>query len=419
MNVLWFNVSTPSAYTKNDCIIRGWQDSLEKILSSDTNIRLTIAFDDYGEPLTRGNVSYIPLNNHYTLLEKIKGNYSWADKEKVFVENALKVIEIVKPDIIHIFGTEWPFGELAQHTNIPVVVHIQGAIVQLNQALYPPRYSALDFIKINIAHPFKIKRFIYNSLKQVSRFNVESKVWQAVENYMGRTEWDKNLSYLMHPNRSYYHVEEALRDTFILSNAMWEYKDVPKAKLITNGCYSFWKGPDMILRTAKLLKKQNLAFEWNVIGDMPNDLKKVIEKKEGTSFDNCNVHFCGRANAEQVLENLLNAAIYVHTSYVENSPNSICEAQYIGVPIVSTNVGGISSLIEHKKTGILVPANDPYQMAASIIQLLNDRELQKLLSHNSREIAIARHSPNSIKKQLLNSYEQIIKKSKRDCNGQQ
>lgn len=68
-------------------------------------------------------------------------------------------------------------------------------------------------------------------------------------------------------------------------------------------------------------------------------------------------------NSDKLVELLLESDLYVHTAYIDNSPNAICEAQYLGMPIIATYVGGVPSLIEQGKDGVLIPANDPFMLA--------------------------------------------------------
>ena len=100
--------------------------------------------------------------------------------------------------------------------------------------------------------------------------------------------------------------------------------------------------------------------------------------------------------------------MYVHTAYIENSPNSICEAQLVGMPIVSTMVGGISTLVRNGEEGDLFPANDPWQIANAIIELSKDKVRMMRYSKNSRQHALERHNPENIIQQLLKCYHEII-----------
>ena len=103
--------------------------------------------------------------------------------------------------------------------------------------------------------------------------------------------------------------------------------------------------------------------------------------------------------------------MYIHPSYIDNSPNSICEAQMLGCPVIATNVGGIPSLIDNGVDGLLVPANDPYQMASLIKELHENKTLQISISNNAKIKAINRHDKSIITNQLLNIYKYIINDS--------
>ena len=94
--------------------------------------------------------------------------------------------------------------------------------------------------------------------------------------------------------------------------------------------------------------------------------------------------------------------------YIENSPNAICEAQYLGVPVISTMVGGIASLVRNGKDGKLVAANDPWQLANAIIELVNDPERMRFYSKNTMLFAQNRHNPRNIIEQLLTCYKEIL-----------
>jgi glycosyltransferase involved in cell wall biosynthesis len=165
----------------------------------------------------------------------------------------------------------------------------------------------------------------------------------------------------------------------------------------------------MMLKVAKILTELKVDFEWNVAGSMPLRLRNIVERKEKARFTDCHINVLGFIGEEELCNLLLMSNLYIHTAYIENSPNSICEAQCAGIPIISTNVGGISSLIENGIDGILVPANDPWQMANAIIKFSKDTSLISKYSKKSKEKAMQRHNENKIKDQLISCYSQIIK----------
>lgn len=240
---------------------------------------------------------------------------------------------------------------------------------------------------------------------------MEKKIFEHVKYYMGRTCWDKAVTKVCNPERVYFHVDEALRPAFIEGVNHWTLneKNSSKLRLVTIGCSTLYKGLDMMIKTAIQLKKLGIDFEWNVIGHIPNEFRKMVEYKEKKKFKDCNINILGFQSPEFISELLCNSSMYVHTAYIENSPNSLCEAQIIGVPIVSTNVGGISSLVSDGIDGVLIPANDPYRMAFEIAELFADKERMERYSTKGMERAKERHNPKNIARDLLNCYNTIIR----------
>lgn len=415
MKVLWFEVTIPSRYKDDGIVIGGWQDSLERVVRTCPEIQLTIAFEGNNtcfERKTIDGVEYIPLVPNYSILDKIMNRWTWEVNAKKLEIEMQKVVQEVQPDIIQVFGTEWPFGRIAKYTTIPVVVHIMGAIVPYNNALYPPKYNFTDRLRYHWWNPKHILSALLAENKQKTWEQSEMQIWPRVKYYMGRTEWDENLSFIMHPGREYFHVEESLRPDFLKPNHEWAVPTDSKIGLISTGCSNFWKGPDMMLKTAKILKSLGVNFEWNVAGSMGEEFKALVERKEHTTFEENNVNLIGFTQPDKLSDLLCNSTLYVHTAYIENSPNSICEAQCLGVPVVSTNVGGIASLVKDRVHGVLVPANDPWQMAAAIINLASDKKLLAEYSEASKLFARKRHNPENIKNQLLNCYYSILYDSK-------
>lgn len=411
MKVLWFEISRPSGYIRTERVVMGWQDALENIVRKYSDIELYIAFENDSECEIKksGNVTYVPFRTHYSFWERKKNDFTWQVNEHKVIKESLAVVDFVKPDIIHVFGNEWPYGLIAQYTNIPVVIHIQGSIISYNNALYPPGYNIYTSILsagINLRKQWNLVKKYY---KDKSRLHMENRVWTIVSNYMGRTDWDRALVNVLHANATYHHVDEALRPEFLLTSKKWTLKNNYHIKLLTTGCSSFWKGIDVMLKTAFILKNNGVNFVWNVAGSMPNYLQKIVEKKEKLRFADNNINILGFTSPEVLIDLLCESTMYVHTAYIENSPNSICEAQFLGVPVVSTMVGGISSLVRNGKDGILLPANDPWQMANAILELSKNIEKMQKFSESSYVFARERHSPQKIYSQLLRCYEDLLK----------
>lgn len=414
IKVLWFEVTAPSKYYCGGNVIAGWQDSLERIVRGLSNVELCIAFESNSASDEQKNiegVEYIPMSVSLSLFDKIKDKWTWEVKASKLEDVMKKIVSDVNPDIIHVFGAEWPYGRIAKYTQKPVVVHIMGFLGPCCSVLYPHGYSLLDDLR-NV--PFWNLKSKFSKILNFRKYKTweasESQVWKHVEYYMGRTSWDKALSSIFHPNRKYYHVEEALRDAFVFSKETWKFESKGKVRLFTVGCSPFWKGPDVLLKTAKILKELGFDFEWIVAGGMDQDVKRIVERNIASTYESNNVRLVGFITQQEVVKYICSSTLYVHTSYADNSPNAICEAQYLGIPVVSTNVGGIPSLLKNGEIGELVPPNDPWQMAYVIMNLVKDESKMRVFSEKSKEVARDRHNDKKIGEQLMVCYNDILKR---------
>jgi len=414
MRVLWFSVS-PSLYqldVNNKGL--GWIASLEKIIRTNNDIQLGVAFEHNNNIFKdkRENVVYYPMNvfkNKYNILRR---KYHIDIEEKLFIPRCLEIINDFQPDIIQVFGSEWCFGLIQEYTNIPVVIHLQGSIPPYQNAMFPPGYSwkeEHDLIPIwNI--PWKIKHYLWKR-KEEERSKREERILHSCTYFMGRTEWDYALTKLYAPESLYYKCWEALRPSFINSKDIWDKKEYKKMKLLSIGP-SPLKGMDVVLKTAHLLKKwSKLDFEWFIFGANSEQLHRH-EKKWGINAKECNITCLGPLDEVDVKKEILNCDIFVHLAYIDNSPNAVCEAMWLGVPIISTYTGGIPSLIESGVSGILVPPNDPWRVAVEILDLYSNPTKTKSLGKNARQIAIERHSDENINNSIIKIYKTIISQAK-------
>ena len=405
MKILWFT-GNPSLY-KRKAIDAGWIGALELMMRKINDIELAISFthSDKIFKVNDKNITYYPITERKSILHKIEKVISSEKYDQQYLNSMQKVIEDFKPDIIQIWGSEIHAGLIAKYTTIPVVLHIQGIINPYLQAWFPPGFSLRD-IKYHYGVNIIKKYYAYRDLQ---RFKVQAKrektIYKSIKHYMGRTEWDKAVTNILSPSSNYYYCSEMLREAFY-TNKKWEYKERNKTIIITTISQAIYKGADLILKTAKILKEHNLLdFEWHIIGLSELHL---MEKQYHINASSNNICLKGKMTANGMVQELLDCDMYVHPSYIDNSPNSVCEAQILGTPVIATHVGGISSLIENKRNGILTPANDPYTLAYQIRQIKQDKNLASQIGYNGQVDASKRHNPETILSTLLQTYQEII-----------
>lgn len=407
MRVLWFT-NTPSRYASfGGYNGGGWIYSLEEEMSKREDIDLGIAFFMNGQKkkVHKNGVTYYPIEDPFTSsnINKLKGKFiSQKGKEKEWLNRFQHVIEDFVPDVIEVFGSEQSFGQVAEYTKVPVVLHIQGILTPCYNAFLPPFISKHNYIweDCNPFHAFKRFRGLRSFYKNGVR---ELNMVQHISYFIGRTEWDKRLTHLFNPKAKYFYGSEILRDVFY---APVERHIPPKAMIISTLSSPLYKGYETVLKTAKLLKELScIDFDWRIYGNID---PKFVERRLRIYHDDVNVRFMGVASSEELKNELSSATAYVHLSYIDNSPNSVCEAQITGIPVIATNVGGIPSLIQDGETGFLVPANDPYQTAYLIHELSENKDMNNNVGKRAREVALKRHDKNVIVNSLINSYKDII-----------
>ena len=98
-----------------------------------------------------------------------------------------------------------------------------------------------------------------------------------------------------------------------------------------------------------------------------------------------NVIFTGRVDNERIAGLYREADVSINPSLVDNMPNSVLEALASGVPVVSTDVGGVRYVVEHRKTALLVPPGNAEAMARAVLELLEHPEAALRLVREGRE----------------------------------
>ena len=130
------------------------------------------------------------------------------------------------------------------------------------------------------------------------------------------------------------------------------------------------KGLAVLVHALRLLRNKGYDLELRLAGDGPAEdyLKKLADESGLTE----QVHFLGFLTEDEVVRELQNSDLFILPSFVEGVPVSAMEAMAVGVPVIATNIGGTSELIEDGQTGILVRPSDPEILADATIRMAQD-----------------------------------------------
>lgn len=394
----------------------GWLVFLSKMISLQENIKLTILFpQNINRHLIRGVLESYCYYGFFSTFSIKKASLD--ELENVFES----IVRTEEPDIVHIFGTEYlhttaMINVMEKHNMISkALVTIQGLVSYCWMHYYaflPNRIvsfpSFRDILKNDgIAHNCRM-------MKKQGEFEKAS--IEKIRYISGRTEWDKACVKQINPELIYLSINETLRENFYYRE--WQYTG-RKTIFVSQAQYCL-KGFHLVLKAVAILISQYPDLQVRVAGAHQKDkscwkmtsYEKYIYKLIKNYHLESNIFFLGEQDANQMCTELENASVFVSASGIENSSNSVCEAMIVGTPVVSSDVGGTSSLINHGREGFLYPADEPYMMAHYIERLWNEREIAELFSSNSRKRARITHNPQTILYQVLEAYDLIAKGNK-------
>jgi glycosyltransferase involved in cell wall biosynthesis len=414
MRVLWFTNTPSNAAQKLGIKVHGggWISSLENLITANSEVSLGIVFYHEAEndqQFDIGNTRYYAIGiRNNNPVARIAGRYTGRGQDDEKISSLLAAVQNFQPDVIHIFGSENGFGKIIPKTKVPVIIHIQGILTPYLDQWFPKGVSNAKILRLSpVMQTLRATGFYFDYKQLTRRAEREAAIMASCRYFMGRTKWDAAVVKFMSPKASYFHCEEVLRADFWQEG--WSYRQREKIIISTTINPNIYKGLDIILKTARLLTNQvDFSFQWNIYGiHANNQVVLLFEKLMNTSFANYHVVFAGPLHATALVQKLTDTSLFVHPSHIDNSPNSVCEAMLLGVPVIAANTGGVGSLIDDGEDGLLYPDADQYLLADLITRLASDKEKLHALSEKARARAKLRHNNEAILARIMAIYTTV------------
>lgn len=404
MKILWLTTLTTLEHSRllglPGSVLFGWIEGLAAVLRTRKDISLAIASP---APVTALDV---------TAHDNIR---FFAVPEKSAADDLRKVVEIFKPDAIHLHGTTSIFtGECGKTGDVPWIISIEGILEAwadwLNGNL---RESDMPFSPKN----FLLRRtFARQRRSWLRRAQFERAAIAAAGDLIGRTPLDRAYCKIYNPHAAYHCVNEVLRAEFYRHVAAWRYNDCTKFKIFIPSMAYPLKGAHVMLKALAMLKQAYPGVSLTIPGAPPhrrwplnNPYHDYLLKLVRTLGLSDNVDFVPRLDAEGMAATLLSSHVFAMPSFMENSPNSLAEAQVLGVPQVASSAGGTPEFIDRK---FLVQAGDPVSLAAGIADVF---AAGAAIEDECRKVATAeamRHDPQINAALMLNIYQQVSQHGK-------
>ncbi|MFW5928066.1 MAG: glycosyltransferase [Thermoplasmatota archaeon] len=156
-----------------------------------------------------------------------------------------------------------------------------------------------------------------------------------------------------------------------------------KAKVLYVGRLHELKGLNYLIEAFSDVKEKYSDVELLIIGggDLREELKELVHK-EGLDQ---HVKFIGEVEHSKLIDYYQNSDIFVLPSLSEGLSNVIMEAMACGLPVIATDVGGNSELVEHENGGFLIRSRDVPSLSKALERLLKDPELRKHMGKFNRK----------------------------------
>ena len=166
------------------------------------------------------------------------------------------------------------------------------------------------------------------------------------------------------------------------------------------------KGHKYLIEAAAILKKKAPQIRLIIVGKGPLRMELDQQVKEVGVEDI--VFFLGfREDVPQIMASL---DLFVLSSYLEGMGTSILDAMASRLPVVATQVGGIPEVVNHGKSGLLVPPRDPDSLAKAILQFYKDRKLAYSFGENGYKVVHEKYSSRAMAKKIIKEYEKTARR---------
>lgn len=355
---------------------------------------------------------------YYTFLEDI--NHPEIYDESVTYSIGA-ILELVRPDMVHIFGTEYAHTlSMTKAFNRPekTLIGMQGVVGEIYK-----HYA--DDVPTDVIERRTFRDFLKkDGLKdQINKFGLrtehEKEALKNVAHVTGRTDFDRNYMLSVNDKLTYHFMNETLKKAFY--DGKWEYEKCEKHSIFLSqadypvkGAHYLFKAcgslvskyPDLkiyiagnpIIRTGNIKEKLKLPSYGKY-------LKKLIKENGLTG----KVVFTGNVSIEEMKRLYLKSNVFVCASTIENSSNSVGEAMLLSVPTVASDVGGIRNLLDDQKDGIIYKAGDIKALGDAIERMFTDASFREECSKNAHEHAMKTQDPDGNVKILREIYKSICR----------
>lgn len=340
-------------------------------------------------------------------------------------ERFAEILADFQPDILHVFGTEFPhalaavraFGKPAK-----TLVGIQGLcyeIAEVYMADLPEKIQR----KVTFRDFMKKDSLRQQQEKFKKRGEHEIQTIRLAGHITGRTRFDREGTARQNPHAIYHSMNETMRSDFYTGE--WNLSTCERHSIfLGQGDYPL-KGFHFMLKAMPLLIKDYPDARLYVAGNSIIENKTLRDKIKLSAYGSYlrslihqyglqdRITVLGKLSAQEMKRQFLKSSVFVCPSVLENSPNTIGEAMLLGVPVAASFTGGIPDMIQDGVEGLLFPAGNVQKLAEAVSALwqeekdVNGLTFAERISGAARRRAFFAHDAEHNYRRLMEIYQDI------------
>ena len=386
-------------------VIGGWMYSLASVIVKEGQVALGIASIYKGKEIIHKKINSID----YFLIPSKFNNSRYEKKMEAYWK---KIVNDFEPSIVHLHGSEFyhSLSFIRACPSIKKVISIQG-MVSVCEKYYYGGIPYADLIKnTTIIEIMRRSSLFEKKRKMKKRGEGECEMIKKVNHIIGRTRWDEYHVKTINPKAKYHFCNEILRKPFYCNR--WKYSQCkPHRIFISQAGYPI-KGLHQVIKAFPIVLKYYPDAEIIVAGKdiiknetFKDKLRisgygKYIRKLINLYKLENKIHFTGFLDEENMCKAYLNSNLFICPSAIENSPNSLGEAQLLGMPCIASYVGGVPDMMKGQEKWLY--RFEEYEMLAQLI--CKAFEIRQPISNLD---AKERHSINNTYQSIINIYNSI------------
>ncbi len=278
-----------------------------------------------------------------------------------------RYLKKLKPDLIHIWGTEFSYGLCGRDFKGKKLFSLQGVLTAIRK-------------RSNLASAERLQSYY------------EGAIFRSMPIITAESLWAKERVLEICPKANVLLWEYAVQEHFfsILRNLD------AKPCCLMGGTNTPVKNQQLAIRAFSRPELRHVTLY--MAGEKPKGLDVLPD----------NIVTLGRINRNEMAELLSRVWAVVHPSFADTGPTMVKEARVVGVPVILSHECGAKDYVEHGKSGFVISPVDEQQLVDAVLYITHDKETSLVMGHHNQNLCRNALSRDTMVKWISNTYRSIL-----------